>query len=86
MVAGESTRGGLALTPQFSLCPFVPTVPSSGTNGLSIPADCTGTATSTSLDNPTQRSPPDEAPAPEVRLCQGREHTSQETSRALLST
>ncbi|XP_045445108.1 ran-binding protein 3 isoform X10 [Pipistrellus kuhlii] len=41
-------------------------VPSSSTNGLSIPADCTGTATSTSLDNPTQRSPPDEAPAPEL--------------------
>ncbi|XP_054573448.1 ran-binding protein 3 isoform X8 [Eptesicus fuscus] len=51
-------------------------VPSSGTNGLSIPADCTGTATSTSLDNPTQRSPPDEAPAPEEKEPQKNESSS----------
>ncbi|KAM8764228.1 ran-binding protein 3 isoform 4-T4 [Rhynchonycteris naso] len=44
-------------------------VPSSGTNGLSVPADCTGTAisTSTSPSNPTQRSSPDKAPAPEEK-------------------
>ncbi|XP_036315938.1 ran-binding protein 3 isoform X12 [Pipistrellus kuhlii] len=51
-------------------------VPSSSTNGLSIPADCTGTATSTSLDNPTQRSPPDEAPAPEEKEPQKNESSS----------
>ncbi|XP_059552969.1 ran-binding protein 3 isoform X5 [Myotis daubentonii] len=53
-------------------------VPSSGTNGLSIPADCTGaaTATSTSPDNPTQRSPPDEAPAPEEKEPQKNESSS----------
>ncbi|XP_014387386.1 PREDICTED: ran-binding protein 3 isoform X6 [Myotis brandtii] len=53
-------------------------VPSSGTNGLSIPADCTGTATSTSTspDNPTQRSPPDEAPAPEEKEPQKNESSS----------
>ncbi|XP_016053386.1 PREDICTED: ran-binding protein 3 isoform X4 [Miniopterus natalensis] len=55
-------------------------VPSSGTNGLSIPADCTGTATSTSPSNPTQRSPPDEAPAPEEKEPQKNEssNTSEE--------
>ncbi|XP_045156020.1 ran-binding protein 3 isoform X3 [Echinops telfairi] len=37
------------------------TVPSSGTNGLSIPADCTGAVTSTSPDNPAQRSPSEPA-------------------------
>ncbi|XP_045347646.1 ran-binding protein 3 isoform X1 [Leopardus geoffroyi] len=41
------------------------TVPSSGTNGLSIPADCTGATTATSPDTPAQRSPSDEARAPE---------------------
>ncbi|XP_070272019.1 ran-binding protein 3 isoform X7 [Myotis yumanensis] len=53
-------------------------VPSSGTNGLSIPADCTGTATSTSTspDNPAQRSPPDEAPAPEEKEPQKNESSS----------
>ncbi|KAM7242057.1 hypothetical protein CapIbe_006528 [Capra ibex] len=39
------------------------TVPSSGTNGVSIPADCTGAATSALPDNPAWRSPSDEAPA-----------------------
>ncbi|XP_066130731.1 ran-binding protein 3 isoform X1 [Saccopteryx bilineata] len=42
-------------------------VPSSGTNGLSVPADCTGAATSTSPNNPTQRSSPDKAPAAEEK-------------------
>ncbi|XP_058584288.1 ran-binding protein 3 isoform X4 [Neofelis nebulosa] len=41
------------------------TVPSSGTNGLSIPADCTGATTATSPDTPARRSPSDEARAPE---------------------
>ncbi|XP_055285382.1 ran-binding protein 3 isoform X4 [Moschus berezovskii] len=39
------------------------TVPSSGTNGVSIPADCTGAATSALPDNPSRRSPSDETPA-----------------------
>ncbi|XP_070272020.1 ran-binding protein 3 isoform X8 [Myotis yumanensis] len=63
-----------------SLTQFPPSqsVPSSGTNGLSIPADCTGTATSTSTspDNPAQRSPPDEAPAPEEKEPQKNESSS----------
>ncbi|XP_007640618.1 ran-binding protein 3 isoform X1 [Cricetulus griseus] len=33
------------------------TVPSSGTNGVSVPADCTGPATSASPENLTQKSP-----------------------------
>ncbi|XP_023572727.1 ran-binding protein 3 isoform X2 [Octodon degus] len=33
------------------------TVPSSGTNGVSIPADCMGATTSSSPENPAQRSP-----------------------------
>ncbi|XP_021488645.2 ran-binding protein 3 isoform X1 [Meriones unguiculatus] len=37
------------------------TVPSSGTNGVSMPADCTGTATTTSPENLTQRSPSESA-------------------------
>ncbi|XP_070320965.1 ran-binding protein 3 isoform X6 [Odocoileus virginianus] len=41
-------------------------VPSSGTNGVSIPADCTGAATSALPDNPARRSPSDEAPALEL--------------------
>ncbi|XP_040317567.1 ran-binding protein 3 isoform X4 [Herpailurus yagouaroundi] len=41
------------------------TVPSSGTNGLSIQADCTGATTATSPDTPARRSPSDEARAPE---------------------
>ncbi|XP_032991138.1 ran-binding protein 3 isoform X3 [Rhinolophus ferrumequinum] len=42
-----------------------PTVPSSGTNGLSVPADCTGAATSTLPDNPARRSPSDEEKEPQ---------------------
>ncbi|XP_029772846.1 ran-binding protein 3 isoform X7 [Suricata suricatta] len=42
------------------------TVPSSGTNGLSTPADCTGAAAAPSPDTPARRSP-DEAPAPEEK-------------------
>ncbi|XP_040098006.1 ran-binding protein 3 isoform X2 [Oryx dammah] len=43
------------------------TVPSSGTNGVSIPADCTEAATSALPDNPARRSPSDEAPALEEK-------------------
>ncbi|XP_057395992.1 ran-binding protein 3 isoform X1 [Balaenoptera acutorostrata] len=39
------------------------TVPSSGTNGVSVPADGPGAATSASPENPARRSPSDEAPA-----------------------
>ncbi|XP_041617138.1 ran-binding protein 3 isoform X6 [Vulpes lagopus] len=42
------------------------TVPSSGTNGVSIPADCTGAVTATSPDNPARRSPSDEVRALEL--------------------
>ncbi|XP_048082645.1 ran-binding protein 3 isoform X14 [Ursus arctos] len=42
------------------------TVPSSGTNGVSIPTDCTGAVTATSPDNPARRSPSDEARALEL--------------------
>ncbi|XP_030875775.1 ran-binding protein 3 isoform X10 [Leptonychotes weddellii] len=41
-------------------------VPSSGTNGVSIPADCTGAVTATSPDNPARRSPSDEVRALEL--------------------
>ncbi|XP_037021268.2 ran-binding protein 3 isoform X5 [Artibeus jamaicensis] len=51
-------------------------VPTSSTNGLSVPADCTGTTTSTSPSIPTRRSPPDEAPAPEEKEPQGNESSS----------
>ncbi|XP_030875774.1 ran-binding protein 3 isoform X7 [Leptonychotes weddellii] len=42
-------------------------VPSSGTNGVSIPADCTGAVTATSPDNPARRSPSDEVRALEEK-------------------
>ncbi|XP_032250387.1 ran-binding protein 3 isoform X7 [Phoca vitulina] len=42
------------------------TVPSSGTNGVSIAADCTGAVTATSPDNPARRSPSDEVRALEL--------------------
>ncbi|XP_032250386.1 ran-binding protein 3 isoform X6 [Phoca vitulina] len=41
------------------------TVPSSGTNGVSIAADCTGAVTATSPDNPARRSPSDEEKEPQ---------------------
>ncbi|XP_017383837.1 ran-binding protein 3 isoform X8 [Cebus imitator] len=37
------------------------TVPSSGTNGVSLPADCTGAVPAASPDNPAQRSPSEAA-------------------------
>ncbi|XP_005405801.1 PREDICTED: ran-binding protein 3 isoform X2 [Chinchilla lanigera] len=37
------------------------TVPSSGTNGVSIPTDCTGTTTSSSPENPARQSPSEAA-------------------------
>ncbi|KAM5230231.1 ran-binding protein 3 isoform 5-T5 [Hipposideros larvatus] len=60
-----------------------PTVPSSGTNGLSVPADCTGATTSTLPDSPTRRSPSDEVPAPEEKEPQENEssNASEEDSR-----
>ncbi|XP_031292902.1 ran-binding protein 3 isoform X7 [Camelus dromedarius] len=42
-------------------------VPSSGTNGVSVPADCPGATASASPDNPARRSPSDEAPALEEK-------------------
>ncbi|XP_076977136.1 ran-binding protein 3 isoform X17 [Tamandua tetradactyla] len=59
------------------------TVPSSGTNGVSVPADCTGEATSASPDNPARRSPSesaDETQAPEEKEPQKNEssNTSEE--------
>lgn len=65
-VAGA--RGSPALNSPFPHCLCVPTVSSSGTNGLSVPADCSGATTSTLPDSPAQRRTSDEAPAPEVRL------------------
>lgn len=67
-VAAGSARGGPALNLSFPHCLFVSTVPSSGTNGLSVPADCAGATTSTLPDSPARRRTSDEAPAPEVRL------------------
>ncbi|XP_026941145.1 ran-binding protein 3 isoform X11 [Sagmatias obliquidens] len=52
------------------------TVPSSGTNGVSVPADCPGAATSASPDNPSRRSPSDEAPALEEKDSQKNESSS----------
>ncbi|XP_023620410.1 ran-binding protein 3 isoform X1 [Myotis lucifugus] len=75
----EEKSSGFRLKPPTLIHGQAPSaVPSSGTNGLSIPADCTGTATSTSTspDNPTQRSPPDEAPAPEEKEPQKNESSS----------
>ncbi|KAB0400785.1 hypothetical protein E2I00_004808, partial [Balaenoptera physalus] len=52
------------------------TVPSSGTNGVSVPADGPGTATSASPENPARRSPSDEAPALEEKDSQEDESSS----------
>ncbi|XP_066889105.1 ran-binding protein 3 isoform X9 [Kogia breviceps] len=52
------------------------TVPSSGTNGVSVLTDCPGAATSTSPDNPARRSPSDEAPALEEKDSQEDESSS----------
>ncbi|XP_016000562.2 ran-binding protein 3 isoform X3 [Rousettus aegyptiacus] len=58
------------------------TVSSSGTNGLSVPADCSGATTSTLPDSPAQRRTSDEAPAPEEKEPQKTEssNTSEEDS------
>ncbi|XP_006869084.1 PREDICTED: ran-binding protein 3 [Chrysochloris asiatica] len=50
------------------------TVPNSGTNGVSIPADCTGPVTSTSPDNPVRRTPSE--PADEEKESQKNESSS----------
>ncbi|XP_036702651.1 ran-binding protein 3 isoform X1 [Balaenoptera musculus] len=52
------------------------TVPSSGTNGVSVPADGPGAATSASPENPARRSPSDEAPALEEKDSQEDESSS----------
>eukprot|EP00069_Balaena_mysticetus_P010777 bmy_06928T0 len=52
------------------------TVPSSGTNGVSVPADGPGAATSASPENPARRSPSDEAPALEEKDSQKDESSS----------
>ncbi|XP_025844302.1 ran-binding protein 3 isoform X15 [Vulpes vulpes] len=63
------------------------TVPSSGTNGVSIQADCTGAVTATSPDNPARRSPSDEEKEPqknessdtcEEENCEKREQVAQQ--------
>ncbi|KAK2496511.1 hypothetical protein MC885_018855, partial [Smutsia gigantea] len=51
-------------------------VPSSGTNGVSIPADCMGTATSALPDNPAQRSPSEEARVQEEKEPQKNESSN----------
>ncbi|XP_048954129.1 ran-binding protein 3 isoform X6 [Canis lupus baileyi] len=60
------------------------TVPSSGTNGVSIPADCTGAVTATSPDNPARRSPSDELTNEntEVADMENAGHPSSETPTA----
>ncbi|XP_054360983.1 ran-binding protein 3 isoform X10 [Mirounga angustirostris] len=60
------------------------TVPSSGTNGVSIPADCTGAVTATSPDNPARRSPSDELTNEntEVADMENAGHPSSETPAA----
>uniref|UniRef100_A0A8P0TCQ2 Ran-binding protein 3 n=1 Tax=Canis lupus familiaris TaxID=9615 RepID=A0A8P0TCQ2_CANLF len=60
------------------------TVPSSGTNGVSIPADCTGAMTATSPDNPARRSPSDELTNEntEVADMENAGHPSSETPTA----
>ncbi|XP_032250389.1 ran-binding protein 3 isoform X9 [Phoca vitulina] len=60
------------------------TVPSSGTNGVSIAADCTGAVTATSPDNPARRSPSDELTNEntEVADMENAGHPSSETPTA----
>nr|XP_035976593.1 ran-binding protein 3 isoform X13 [Halichoerus grypus] len=59
-------------------------VPSSGTNGVSIAADCTGAVTATSPDNPARRSPSDELTNEntEVADMENAGHPSSETPTA----
>uniref|UniRef100_A0A2K5RQV7 Ran-binding protein 3 n=1 Tax=Cebus imitator TaxID=2715852 RepID=A0A2K5RQV7_CEBIM len=56
------------------------TVPSSGTNGVSLPADCTGAVPAASPDNPAQRSPSEAAD--EVRALEEKEPQKNESSNA----
>ncbi|XP_052499964.1 ran-binding protein 3 isoform X3 [Budorcas taxicolor] len=64
----EEKSSGFRLKPPTLIHGQAPSaVPSSGTNGVSIPADCTGAATSALPDNPARRSPSDEAPALEEK-------------------
>ncbi|XP_049495664.1 ran-binding protein 3 isoform X3 [Panthera uncia] len=59
------------------------TVPSSGTNGLSIPADCTGATTATSPDTPARRSPSDEDKDPQKNEPSGTEEDCEKAERAV---
>nr|XP_012291483.1 ran-binding protein 3 isoform X3 [Aotus nancymaae] len=56
------------------------TVPSSGTNGVSLPADCTGAVPAASPDNPARRSPSEAAD--EVRALEEKEPQKNESSNA----
>uniref|UniRef100_A0A8C8WW71 Ran-binding protein 3 n=1 Tax=Panthera leo TaxID=9689 RepID=A0A8C8WW71_PANLE len=59
------------------------TVPSSGTNGLSIPADCTGATTATSPDTPARRSPSDEDKDPQKNEPSGTGEDCEKAERAV---
>lgn len=72
-MVGGSLEGGPELPSEVPTIFFLPTVPSTGTNGVSVPADCTGAVTLASPDNPARRSPSDEVPALEVCPQWGRE-------------
>ncbi|XP_054418091.1 ran-binding protein 3 isoform X7 [Pteronotus mesoamericanus] len=77
----EEKSSGFRLKPPTLIHGQAPSaVPAGSTNGLSVPADCTGTATSTSPSIPTRRSPPDEASASEEKEPQKNEssNTSEE--------
>uniref|UniRef100_A0A8C0XPW3 Ran-binding protein 3 n=1 Tax=Castor canadensis TaxID=51338 RepID=A0A8C0XPW3_CASCN len=80
----EEKSSGFRLKPPTLIHGQAPSaVPSSGTNGVSIPADCTGTASSSSPENPARRSPSestDEAHALEEKEPQKKEsrNTSEE--------
>nr|XP_039321535.1 ran-binding protein 3 isoform X2 [Saimiri boliviensis boliviensis] len=56
------------------------TVPSSGTNGVSLPADCTGAVPAASPDNPARRSPSEAAD--EVHALEEKEPQKNESSNA----
>ncbi|XP_077890528.1 ran-binding protein 3 isoform X15 [Ictidomys tridecemlineatus] len=58
----EEKSSGFRLKPPTLIHGQAPSaVPSSGTNGVSIPADCMGAATSLSPENPARRSPSESA-------------------------
>ncbi|XP_047386676.1 ran-binding protein 3 isoform X8 [Sciurus carolinensis] len=58
----EEKSSGFRLKPPTLIHGQAPSaVPSSGTNGVSVPVDCTGAATSLSPENPAQRNPSESA-------------------------